>query len=693
MSKRVLTVDWKSVNGATPKRRILHLRKSEDGVFLCPVKGCLHVPFKSSRGTRKHITTIHPWFYHFNEQPAIDRSIAENPRNTHAKNATNKMPAFSFEIGSGKEFLEWLQTPCGGGKSRREATLIARRAMKFLMASLCEPEGETNLQEEYIDCCVGSPTIVMDFLKLITDEWKLRSSSALTYMKAISDLLDFRKAQGVPDDTLRTFTVTEVYIRRGKENLAKKKKIEYARNLDLESLISRNSWATIQEMEEVIPYHTPKYQYVLKKCQNEEQQPSLSDLTFATRFIVTFLFLRVKCTRPMSYQYLTIQMLESAKRNGGFINQTAFKTEDTYGFDTLIMTEDVLDILATYIQVIRPLLCPSCDYLILTTNGTQYKAFGMAMSLLVYQAIGKSINPTRYRQIVETESSVVLTSKEREVLSKDQKHSSYVAKRSYQKQLSREVAMEGRTCMQKMIGTAGDQHTKDLAVAVKSNISPPPTTSSFHQVPSTSAITSKTVNVNSEADTSLCDGGCSRGCLHETDKSRECVDLLTVDGGDESALSVETSKESNLTVFSDVSNAAVQNSCLERPDAGLTDLTLHTRGTISISPLKKTDIESRVSDSPILDTAAKNPISTDDIEVKREDLEKEMSHQTRFIRFTPEEDSFLRDGVKKYGLGRWSQILKDVQFHFHKSRTRDSLRMRAETIRLSKKRKSNRDKK
>ena len=463
MSKRVLTVDWKSVNGATPKRRILHLRKSEDGVFLCPVKGCLHVPFKSSRGTRKHITTIHPWFYHFNEQPAIDRSIAENPRNTHAKNATNKMPAFSFEIGSGKEFLEWLQTPCGGGKSRREATLIARRAMKFLMASLCEPEGETNLQEEYIDCCVGSPTIVMDFLKLITDEWKLRSSSALTYMKAISDLLDFRKAQGVPDDTLRTFTVTEVYIRRGKENLAKKKKIEYARNLDLESLISRNSWATIQEMEEVIPYHTPKYQYVLKKCQNEEQQPSLSDLTFATRFIVTFLFLRVKCTRPMSYQYLTIQMLESAKRNGGFIDQTAFKTEDTYGFDTLIMTEDVLDILDTYVQVIRPLLCPSCDYLILTTNGTQYKAFGMAMSLLVYQAIGKSINPTRYRQIVETESSVVLTSKEREVLSKDQKHSSYVAKRSYQKQLSREVAMEGRTCMQKIVGSSGNQHTKDLS--------------------------------------------------------------------------------------------------------------------------------------------------------------------------------------------------------------------------------------
>ena len=689
MSKRVLTVDWKSVNGATPKRRILHLRKSEDGVFLCPVKGCLHVPFKSSRGTRKHITTIHPWFYHFNEQPAIDRSIAENPRNTHAKNATNKMPAFSFEIGSGKEFLEWLQTPCGGGKSRREATLIARRAMKFLMASLCEPEGETNLQEEYIDCCVGSPTIVMDFLKLITDEWKLRSSSALTYMKAISDLLDFRKAQGVPDDTLRTFTVTEVYIRRGKENLAKKKKIEYARNLDLESLISRNSWATIQEMEEVIPYHTPKYQYVLKKCQNKEQQPSLSDLTFATRFIVTFLFLRVKCTRPMSYQYLTIQMLESAKRNGGFIDQTAFKTENTYGFDTLIMTEDVLDILDTYVQVIRPLLCPSCDYLILTTNGTQYKAFGMAMSLLVYQAIGKSINPTRYRQIVETESSVVLTSKEREVLSKDQKHSSYVAKRSYQKQLSREVAMEGRTCMQKMVGSSGNQHTKDLAASVRNSICPTPSSNSCEQLPSTFTLTEQTENLNNESVTNFRETATGFPEMEQIcEKSiQKSVDLVTVDSVNTAeSLALTETTENDVNLSSQVTLKTVESPLKTMSDTDGDDVThsLHIA-------LRSFDIEPETKSTPSTATRTNLPICADDIEVKKEELEKELNQGTRFIRYTPEEDSFLRLGVKKYGLGRWSHILKDDQLTFHKSRTRDSLRMRAETIGLSKKRKSKRE--
>ena len=338
--------------------------------------------------------------------------------------------------------------------------------MKFLMASLGEAEAGSNVKEEYIDCCLGSPSIVINFLKVITEEWNLRSSASLTYLKAISDLLDFRKAKGVSDDTLRSFTVTEVYLKRGKENLTKKKKIEYARNLDLETLISRNSWATIQEMEEVIPYHTPKYRYVLNKCKADDEHPNVSELCFATRFIVTFLFLRVKCTRPMSYQFMTMDMFKIAKENGGFIDQTLFKTNDKYSFDTLILTDDVLAILDTYVETIRPLFFPTCDYVLLTTNGKQYKALGTAMSLLVFQAIGKSINPTRYRQIVETESSVHLTTQERETISKDQKHSSYVAKRSYQKYLSRQVALEGRACMQKIVGVERDQHTKTLASSI-----------------------------------------------------------------------------------------------------------------------------------------------------------------------------------------------------------------------------------
>ena len=220
--------------------------------------------------------------------------------------------------------------------------------------------------------------------------------------------------------------------------------MQYARNLQLEKLIAQNSWATMEEMEKVIPYHTSTYQDFLKICQEGNTSPTKSQIAFATRFILIFIFLRVKCTWPMSYQYLTVKMFEKTKVNGGFIDQTAFKTHQTYAFDTFVLNEAVLQVLDTYNKHICH---PTCDFFVVTTNGTQYTTFSTAMSLLVHEAIGKYVNPTRYRQIVETESNERLNNKERGTISKDQKHSSYVAKRLYQKKLSRGVAVEGRESM------------------------------------------------------------------------------------------------------------------------------------------------------------------------------------------------------------------------------------------------------
>ena len=433
MGKNVLTVDWATFQGAAVKRRMLRLLANAGGIYMCPVDNCLHLGFKSQRGLRKHIENRHGWYFFFDEQPALNRSEVILQEKVKLKQTTHKMPAFSLEDGSGRDFLQWLTTTCGGGKDKKEAVQIARRSMKFLMASLGETEVESFVTEDYIDCCLGSPTVVIAFMKTLTEEWKLTSSGSLSYLKSMSDLLDFRKASGVSDAVLRSFIITEVYIRRGKMNLAKKKKVEYARNLDLETLIARDSWASISEMEKVIPYHIDRYKAIVAKSTSTDERPTRSEFAFATRFIATFLFLRVKCSRPMTFQYLTLDMISKAKENGGFVDQTEFKTRDKYEFDTLILDENVLKVIDSYVKNLRPLMNPTCNYLLVSTSGTQYQAFTAAMSLLVKEAIGKYINPTRYRQIIETQSSEQLDPHEQDVLSKDQKHSSSVAKRFYKK--------------------------------------------------------------------------------------------------------------------------------------------------------------------------------------------------------------------------------------------------------------------
>ena len=469
MSKRTLCFNWCALQGARKKKRKLHLERDDNGIFICPISCCLHVGFKSERGVRKHINSKHEWFFYFDSQPEVKREEAQNQQPEKRKASTHKQLAFSIDNGCGFDFVQWLQTPCGGGKKLKEAKQAAKRGMKFLMYSMGDSEDGVTAEESFIDCAVGSPTMLMKFLKLLLEEWRLKAAGTLSYLQAITDLCDFRKCHGVSDSVLRMFAVTEVYLRRSKSTLYRKRNVEYSRNLNLEALIAEESWATLEDMEKVIPHHSPKYQELFRKA-GSNNQLAVSELAFATRFLITFLLLRVKCTRPMSLQYLTVDMITLANKNGGFVDQTQFKTTDQYGFDSLMFSEDALDVVNTYIKVIRPLCKPKCEYVILTTAGTQYTAFCNALSLLTLEAIGKHITPTRYRAIVESESVERLPKDKQLIISHDQKHTNVVARKHYQKKLSREVAEEGAAAMRELVGTERDKHTEVLASDLRDSL-------------------------------------------------------------------------------------------------------------------------------------------------------------------------------------------------------------------------------
>ena len=205
------------------------------------------------------------------------------------------------------------------------------------------------------------------------------------------------------------------------------------------------------------------------------------------------------------------------------------------------------------ISYVRPLLKPQCDFVLVNRNGDQHGKLGEIMSKLVFDAIGKYIHPTGHRQIVETQSLNQLTREEQRILSEDQKHSSAVAKVHYQKQRSREVALKGRECLQKLQGAKGSEVGKDVHARLGESTS-------------------------------------------------------------EAGPSVET----------------VQN----------------------------------ISSSPIKDALPKRMLRS----------HKNLRH---VLKFTKEEDGFLREGINKHGFGQWTAILRDLDFQFQDGRTADSLKKRA----------------
>lgn len=619
---RNLFVDWKSLDGAAQGRRKLAIRPNNKGSFPCPLlKHCLHADFQSARGLRKHINTKHPWYFYFDRQPEVKKeNMFEEVPTDRKKAFTAKKPSFSLEEGIGLDFMQWLTTSCGGGKTQKEAVQVGKRTMKFFMQAIGNNDDSIDLTYDFVDCCLGSASIIISFLKTLEESWKMSSSGSLNYVKAIGDMVDFRKASGVSDATLRSFTITEVYIRRAKENLRKRKNVECTRNLDLETLMAKDSWATIEEMEQVVPFHLPRFKGIIESCRHNAVVTK-GDLVFSTRFITTLMFLRVKCTRPMTFQYLTVNMIKKAKENDGFVDQTEFKTSATYLFDTLIFTQDVLDIIDMYIEFVRHRLSPRCDFVLLSSNGTQFQSLTNAMIMIVHQAIKRYINPTRYRQIIETESSERLTIEEQRFVSEDQKHSSQVAKIYYKKKHSRQVAIEGRKCMDKM--TKGGRAETDNLIELFNNLDSgfdPKVLEKSHEIMST---------IQPKADNQI----------------------------------METNQRPTCSKFLD-------------PYQPIMDDDLDTSTDFTSTP--STTKASIILQSPLTPLA---PIMTAEIANETNVL---AGKKPKNVKFTSEEDHFLNLGIQRYGRAAWASILKDEEFTFNEARTRDSLRIRANSAAFKK---------
>ena len=116
------------------------------------------------------------------------------------------------------------------------------------------------------------------------------------------------------------------------------------------------------------------------------------------------------------------------------------------------MKKNTIKIIDDYITYIRPLSHPKCNIILISKKSYQLSCLSDAMAKMVFDAAGKHIHLTPYRQIIETESSETLDTTEQEWISEDQKHSSHVAKIHYQKKRSRDVALKTQQCLKKLKG-------------------------------------------------------------------------------------------------------------------------------------------------------------------------------------------------------------------------------------------------
>ena len=169
------------------------------------------------------------------------------------------------------------------------------RALKFIKFCCDENgEGEEDVLRtpNLIDYALGCPELLTKFVDSLKDKWGIAQSGQVCYVASISDLLDFRKFNRPRASVLRNFAVTKVYVKSARKYLAKDMRSNWTSELDIETIESRRSWATLSEVQSVIPFHIERYESVLQNCMT-----CPSSVTFTTRFVAAYHFLNRKLSK------------------------------------------------------------------------------------------------------------------------------------------------------------------------------------------------------------------------------------------------------------------------------------------------------------------------------------------------------------------------------------------------------------
>ena len=118
----------------------------------------------------------------------------------------------------------------------------------------------------------------------------------------LDNIAESRKVNRAPEDEMRCLSSSKAYQKKRRKTIAQMMRFQQTTNLHVDTLESKEHWATLEELLE---------------CHS---RLTTVDLICMGLFIKVYIFIKVKVSRPKTIQYLKIETVNTAKTNGGFMN-------------------------------------------------------------------------------------------------------------------------------------------------------------------------------------------------------------------------------------------------------------------------------------------------------------------------------------------------------------------------------------
>ena len=107
----------------------------------------------------------------------------------------------------GMNFKKLLQSPRRGRKGKNQANQLLYKVLEHLKYCCADVFLSWDFSESVVDYCLGSVTMISDFVGYLQTDWSLKSPGVTDYMNARGNLLDFCRSCNHFHNILRLFVV------------------------------------------------------------------------------------------------------------------------------------------------------------------------------------------------------------------------------------------------------------------------------------------------------------------------------------------------------------------------------------------------------------------------------------------------------------------------------------------------------
>ena len=91
---------------------------------------------------------------------------------TARRSQTSSMPMSSLSCTISVSFRKWIQSPGGGGKGPNQSSQITSKVLKYFKFCCSDVVPTWDLPDAVADYCIGSMSLISDFVELLQNEWK-----------------------------------------------------------------------------------------------------------------------------------------------------------------------------------------------------------------------------------------------------------------------------------------------------------------------------------------------------------------------------------------------------------------------------------------------------------------------------------------------------------------------------------------